>query len=341
MILKKERWMEGDFLENLDRVIFNVKGQLHPKDSVIAFVRYVPDPKGNREKDSLRYRKLHSLDEKIKFLRENYPWYLVRDPIFDDLICEVPKSEVLRHYDPKKKAQEILRSEDVDPLESKVKKFIEQISSLSNVPTTCFGISGSILVDLHTINSDIDPIVYGSKNCYKVYDVLRELNKHSKEIRGLTKRELKGLYREKIKDTLFDLDAFLRSMEGRVMEGKFEGTPYSIRFLKDPEEIKEKYGETLFKKIGEVEIEGKVVDAREAIFTPCRYVLSNVKVVSGESPGDIREICSFRSRFSDIAREGDIIRAKGKLEKVITKESEYLRVLVGGRRAHFMIRLAS
>ncbi|RLG48105.1 MAG: hypothetical protein DRN90_03965 [Thermoproteota archaeon] len=337
---RKEHWMEGDFLENLDGVIFDVKGNLHPKDSVVAFVRYVPDPKGDRRRGSRRYRKIQSLAEKMEFLRKNYPHYLVMDPVFDEEVCEVPKDEIIRFYDPKRKVQEILHSSSVDALKLKVREFVEEISSLSNVTTRCFGVSGSILVDLHTTKSDIDPIVYGSDNCYRVHETLMELHKQSGRIRSLNRGELQDLYRSKLRDTLLDPEAFLRSMEGRVMEGIFEGILYSIRFLKNPEEIEEEYGKIRFKNMGEVEIEGKVVDARESIFTPCRYVLKDVKVVIGSTPGEIREVCSYRSRFCDIAKEGSIIRARGKLEKVITREEEFLRVLVGGKRTHFMVRLS-
>ncbi len=339
MTHRKESWMEGDFIENLDGVIFNVKGNLHPKNSVVAFVRYVPDSKGDRRRDSIIYRKLHSLNEKIQFLRANYPQYLVKDPVFDEKVCEVPNNEILRFYDPKRKAQEILLLEETDFLKLKIKRFIRLISCLSNVPSSSFGVSGSVLVDLHKASSDMDPLVYGSENCYKVYETLVELHKCSKTVRSLNKREIERLYKDKIKDTLFEFEAFARSMKGRVMEGIFEGTLYSIRFLKDPREIKEEYSKISFKNLGEVEIEGRVIDAKEAIFTPCRYTLDDVRIISGSSPEDIREVCSFRSRFCDIAKERDVIRARGKLERVITREDEYLRVLVGGKRSHFMVRL--
>jgi hypothetical protein len=34
--------LEGDFIETYDHLIFDVKGFLHPKDRIIAFLRYVP-----------------------------------------------------------------------------------------------------------------------------------------------------------------------------------------------------------------------------------------------------------------------------------------------------------
>ncbi|HIE22627.1 MAG TPA: hypothetical protein EYP68_00155 [Candidatus Korarchaeota archaeon] len=340
MEFKKRRWMEGDFIENLDGVIFNVKGYLHPNNYVVAFVRYVPDPRGDRRRDSRKYLKLNSLEEKIRFLKQRYPDYLVFDKIFDEMVCEVPHKEILKEYDPKRKAKEILSSKDEDPLKSKMRRFIEVISSHSNVSTNSFGVSGSLLLDLHTKDSDIDPLVYGSENCYRVYETLKELSKNSEKIRTLNKMEIKALYRAKLLDTFIDLELFTKMMKERVMEGIFEDTLFSIRFLKDPGEIKEEYGEIRFKDLGEVEIEGKVVDASEAIFTPCRYVLSGLRILHGSSSKEIREVSSFRSRFCDLAKEGDTIRARGKLELVKTKDEEYLRVLVGGKRSHFMVKVS-
>jgi len=45
---------EGDLIENLDECIFDVKGLIHPPNRVIAFIRYVPDANGNRERDGFR-----------------------------------------------------------------------------------------------------------------------------------------------------------------------------------------------------------------------------------------------------------------------------------------------
>jgi len=40
------RAREGDFLETLEGLIFDVKGLLHPDARVIAYLRYLPDPHG-------------------------------------------------------------------------------------------------------------------------------------------------------------------------------------------------------------------------------------------------------------------------------------------------------
>jgi len=48
---------EGDFIETFEGLIFDVKGLIHPPNRIIAFLRYFPDEKGERKKNSKRYRR--------------------------------------------------------------------------------------------------------------------------------------------------------------------------------------------------------------------------------------------------------------------------------------------
>mgnify|MGYP006910769107 CR=1 FL=1 len=79
-------------------------------------------------------------------------------------------------------------------------------------------------------------------------------------------------------------------------------------------------------------------DASEAIFTPCVYKIEDVKFVAAQHTVSLpREIVSFRGRFCEQAKEGEKILAKGKIERVVTREGEaYYRLLLG-RSGDFMV----
>ena len=64
-----------DFVYTSDDLYFASTNYIHPENRVISFLRYVPDPEGDREKDGKRYRKVGS-EEAYSYLRENYPDYL-------------------------------------------------------------------------------------------------------------------------------------------------------------------------------------------------------------------------------------------------------------------------
>jgi len=60
---------EGDLIESIDNIVFDVKGLVHPPNRVVAFIRYVPDPKGNRKRDGNRYSKFYALSKRYALLK--------------------------------------------------------------------------------------------------------------------------------------------------------------------------------------------------------------------------------------------------------------------------------
>lgn len=331
---------EGDLIEAFDHTIFDVKGLVHPPGKVIAFIRYVPDPEGDRRRDGETYRKIYPLEERYELLRQRYPHYLVFDDVFDDYLNEVPMELVKHHYDPLQKPVELRNRGDLDEVERQALELLELLKEQSGIPWSSIGITGSILVRLHRPNSDIDPIIYGGKNCSSVYEVLREmLTGERGPLRPYETEDLKRLYKSRVKDTIMPFKDFLRNEKGKLLQGKFGGRDYFIRFVKDWGEVKEGYGDILYRSMGYARVVATVVDASEAIFTPCRYEIDEVRVVEGRRVAPIKEIASFRGRFCEQAGLGEHIEAQGKLEMVRKGDgTTYYRLLLGGRPTDYMRR---
>jgi uncharacterized protein len=331
---------EGDFVVTSENLFFDVKGLLHPPGRVVAFIRYFADEKGKRKKDGVTYGKVYSFSERYELLRTRFPKYVVYDPVFDETVCEVPETDIKRRYDPIEKLSQLRASGNLDLLEERAMRLVEKLKEKSNVPGNALGISGSILVGLQEPESDVDPIVYGSENCRRVYSSLRELLKEpSSRIRPYTMGELKGLFGFRSKDTVVSFKDFVRTESKKAFQGKFEGTDYFIRFVKDWNEMHEKYGDVQYKNVGYAKIKATVTDDSESIFTPCVYGLEEATVIDGSKHVQIEEIASFRGRFCDQARKGDVILAQGKVEKVtnIGKNQEHVRLLIGNKPSDFMI----
>ena len=49
-----------DFIYSTDGLFFASTNYVHPDDRFISFLRYIPDPNGDREKEGKRYRKVTS-----------------------------------------------------------------------------------------------------------------------------------------------------------------------------------------------------------------------------------------------------------------------------------------
>lgn len=332
--------IEGYYVESTDGLLFAVKGVIHPPGSVVAYLRYAPDPDGEREREGLPYRRLYHFEEQEELLRERYPCYLFEDSVFGTQLQGVPKERVRLIHDPCLKLAELRRQEDRDELEEKAVGFADLLVGRAKVPESSIGISGSILVGLHTPRSDLDAVVYGSECCWAVHGALRDLlDESGGEVRRLNEKEMRELYASRSQDTPMGFEDFVWLEERKVIQGKFRGCEYFIRFVKAcpepcrraPAEIRESYGDRRYTSLGQVGIEASVADASEAIFTPCTYRIEGVRFTDGPEVDNLREITSFRGRFCEQAKVGERVIAKGKLERVTTKEREvYHRLLLGG-----------
>jgi predicted nucleotidyltransferase len=307
---------------------------------VVAFIRYFPDERGKRIRNGKSYDKVYSLSKRYALLKDRFPKYLVYDHVFDETLCEVPVDNVKRHYKPADKLQEMRDSKGLDSLQTKALQFAELLKGTAGIPWNALGISGSLMVGLHTPESDVDPVVYGSENCKRVHSALESMfkNKHE-DVKPYTQQELKVLFDFRSRDTAIGFKDFLRTESRKVMQGKFVGTDYFVRFVKDWNEIDENYGDVQYENVGNTRVEATVIDDSESTFTPCTYKVVNLKPVEGRRMEHIAEITSFRGRFCEQARNGETVVAQGKVERVKDRRQnkEHLRLLVGGRRSDYIV----
>jgi predicted nucleotidyltransferase len=333
------RVREADLIKTKDNVIFDVKGLVHPPNKVIAFPRFIPSPQGSRGHRKDLYGKAYSFTERFKFLEQKAPNLIVHDPVFDETLCEVPIDTIKKHYKPIEKLRRLRSSKMLGDLERKAVQLAEALKEAANIPWSSMGISGSLLVGLHTPKSDIDPVVYGVESCRKAYVALERLLKdddsHFKSYSG---EDLRTLFDFRSKDTIMSFEDFAAVESRKAFQGKFRETDYFIRFVKDWSQTDEQYGDVCYKNCGYAKITGTVADDSEALFTPCTYRIENAQVVEGSRLQPILEIVSFRGRFCAQAKKGEAIIAQGKVERVTDKRKErkYYRIILGNKPSDYM-----
>lgn len=330
---------EGFAVETGDGFVLTVKGLVHPPGRVIAYLRYVPDPNGDRERGDGRYRRVYRFEEQEAILRSRRPEYLVHDPELGMLVHAVPDEDVRVVYDPRVRLRRLAEEGPAGPLQEMALLLARLCRTTAGIPIGALGLSGSLLVDLDLPGSDVDLIVYGERECRAVHRALAGLFEDpASPVRRPRGEELAAIHEAHRADTPISATDFARLQARKVNEGYFGGLPFFVRFVPLPGERGDRYGDPRFEALGTASIRALVNDAREAMFTPCRYGVGDVTFLEGGPVDGLREVVSFRGRFTDQAEKGGWVLARGGLERVVSPgRSSHHRLVVGGRRGDYLV----
>jgi predicted nucleotidyltransferase len=330
--------IESDYLETVESLFFAVKGIAQPPDRIMAYLRYAPDPYGERRRMGRPYRRLYHFADQEDFLRASHPQYLAYDPVTGLELQSVPHTAIAHTYTSRQRLQELRQQPHRDPVEEAALAFAARLQQISDLPWSSLGVSGSVLIGLHTPASDLDMTVHGEQDCWTLQRALSAvLDQDSGELRRLDEAVMHALHSERSGDTHMSYADFIYSERQKVIQGRFRDRPYFIRFLKEPAEYGEQYGDRQYTPLGRAEIEAVISDHHNAIFTPCSYGVHAVRSVNRGTIPEITEIVSFRGRFCEQARTGDLIRAAGTVERVAHQTGRvWHRLILGGDFADTM-----
>lgn len=324
----KARAREGDFIETFDGLIFDVKGLLHPPDRVIAYLRYIPDGRGRRERAGIKYRKVYSLYARAKLLAKRWPQYVCRDPFFNREVQAVPVDKVKQHYLPSERFAQLRRAVELNERERLAADMAQTLMKEARIPASKIGVSGSILVSLSTAKSDIDLLLYGSNVAKKCHSKLRALlDTCSQGFSPYTKSDLRRLYAQRGQKAAVSFETFAEHERQKVLQGKFRGTDYFIRCVKEWDEWPEAYGDRKYLQVGRATVRATISEDSECIFTPCTYHLVDANATGNHPPPT--QIVSFRGRFCEQARTGENVLARGILERVADERGVTHRLVIG------------
>jgi hypothetical protein len=311
---------EGDYVETVEHLIFAVKGLSHPKDRTIAYLRYIPDPRGERmRRDGLRFRRIYDLRESTEYLKTNFAKYLHFDETRQMLLQAIPDTVVLIVYRPEEGLAEMRRN-PVNVLEEAAVRFAEAIAKEAGIALRSIGVSGSLLLGLATDSSDIDLAVYGEQNCRQTYEALKRM-RIERLISAYDTSQAMKVTKERWSETGLDLSRLAEIEKAKLLHGLFERRGYFIRLVKGCAEK-----EATYTPLGSAVIRARIRDDRDSIFTPCSYL---VDCLEWPVQGRVEELVSFRGKFTEQAHTGELIKAQGKLEKIEEEKSSHLRLLLG------------
>ena len=182
---------DGDTFVTKEGFIFNTFGYEHPEKRVIAFLKYIPAKLKTLfnvemlertwkygETKLFRAEKLYTAQNYRTFIetfRKNFPDYVYYCPLRNKELITAPLSSIEQVYVPKHCLTELRKVKSLDNLQRLALEFIKLLSKESGVAMVDFGIHGSIALNMHALESDIDFVVYGAQNFRLVESTIAEL----------------------------------------------------------------------------------------------------------------------------------------------------------------------
>ena len=292
----------------------NTLGYEHPEGRVFAFLKYIPSEFQELfqvemlertwkfgDKTLFRAEKLYTAANYKSFIetfRKNFPNYIYFCPFRNKELISAPISSIERVFVPKDCLQNIIKLEKHDHIQKVALDLINMLSKESGVSLSHFGMHGSIALNMHSEESDIDFVVYGSGNFRVVDEAIDRL---------VAAGTLRYIFGNKLD-------------RARKFKGKYQDKIWMFTAARLPNEVTEKYGEFRFVPLSPLKFQCTVGDDSEAIFRPAIYRIKDYTPSDAKSelPKDQipRFILSNIGCYRNVARSGDKIRVAGTLERI-------------------------
>jgi predicted nucleotidyltransferase len=249
----------------------------------------------------------------IQTFRENFPDYLYYCYLRNKELITAPLDRIERVFVPKDRLKALAAIAKPDELQRMALDLIHLISGESGVGWADLGIHGSIALNMHAPESDIDFVVYGSENFRLVEEAIARLVNEGKLSYIISNR----------------LDA------ARKFQGRYNGKIFMYNATRKPEEVKTWYGKQRFSAIDPVRFQCTVTDDSETMFRPATYKITNYLPLDAESEVPLDKVpdrvVSNIGCYRNVARQGSQIKVAGQLERVeaLKTGAVFYQVVVG------------
>lgn len=311
----------------------NTFGYEHPDDRVFAFLKYIPAKYkelfdvemlmrtwrfGTNPLTSQLFRaeKLYTAKNYQTFIeafRKNFPDYLYFDQTRGKELITAPLDKIEQVFVPKDRLVWLRNLKNPDDFQRMALELIDLVQRESDVPYEDLGLHGSTALEMHSPESDIDFVVYGTANFRRVEQTLQILANQG----------------------VVSYIAGNRIEAARHFVGKYKGKIWMYNATRKPEEIKGKYGDYTYTPLAPVRFWATICDDTETMYRPAIYKISNYKPMDPQSELQLEQIpvqvVSNIGCYRNVARVGQQVKVAGTLEKATsTKDgTSFYQVVVG------------
>jgi hypothetical protein len=249
----------------------------------------------------------------LETFRKNFPKYVYFCPFRGKDVISVPLTSIKKVFVPRECLHFLTELKRKDSLQKMTLDFVNLLSSESGIGMEDFGVHGSVALGMHTPKSDIDIVVYGSRN-------FRKLEMTVNKLVGVG--TLSYVFNNR-------LDA------ARRFKGRFFNKVFMYNAIRRPEEVNSRYGEFKYSPLMPVKFYCTVKNDDEAMFRPAIYKIEDYKPIDSISKLSKDEfpelVISMIGCYRNVAKNGGKIRVSGMLERVENIETGkvFHQVVVG------------
>ena len=264
----------------------------------------------------LRAEKLYTAENYQVFLeafRKNFPNYVYFCPFREKDVISALLSSIKKVFVPKERLRFLTELKRKDSLQKMTLDFINLLSGELGIAIEDFGVHGSVALGMHTPKSDIDIVVYGSRNFRRLEMRINKL---------VEAGTLSYVFNNR-------LDA------ARRFKGRFLNKIFMYNAIRKPEEVNSRYGEFKYSPLTPVKFHCTVKNDDEAMFRPAIYKIEDYKPIGSISTLPKDEfpelVVSMIGCYRNVAKNGDKIRVSGMLERAENVETGkvFHQVVVG------------
>lgn len=274
-----------------DHLFFAVVSDIQEDDRALAFLRYIKDAQG-----------MHKLntEQAQQYIQKTCPEFLFHSQQADIDLHGIPLSLIDQVLRPE---QTITRLLTVTEPDNKQLDAINMIRLLLNagIRQKSIGITGSIMLNAHNIDSDIDMVIYGREPFYKV----RASIKHyidSGELKALNEAMWQDAYQRR--DCSLVFEEYCQHEKRKFNKCISGNSKVDISMIPASDEQFVEFGP--HKKMGKEKIIAHVLDDTFAFDFPARFYIDH---------DDIEEVIVYTATYVGQAVLGEKIEAAGYIEQ--------------------------
>lgn len=298
-------YLPKDFIETEEGLIFAVISYHEHLGKVGCFLRYVKTDHGWQKVDTLQANRL---------LQRHHPQYLYRSRQFDADFHAVNPEKIIHHYQPEVILQQRLLHPPVDALDQKLRNLLD-IFRAREVEINKLGLTGSMLINQHRPDSDIDLAVYGRDTFQRTRLAVQDAV-NAGLIDKLSEQLMWDNFERRACDLSFE--EFSWHEARKFNKAAIEGSKFDIGMVSLSTELETDHRH--YRKQGTRTLKARVLDDSQSFDFPARYRIDNALTP---------EVVCFTHTYVGQAVVGEVIEVRGAVE---CAASGTCRIVVGSTR---------